>query len=79
MKIVAGFAMSIAGKRHFLDSAVNTSLLERLECSGLSMGQSGFDSSLGEDPTSAASPHEEKFRAARADAVANSGNLLALA
>jgi len=67
----------IAGKGHFLHSAVNASLFNRFESCGLGVGQAGFDAAFRENPTSVAGLNQEEFDAGFLDTITNGGDLLA--
>jgi len=77
IRVFARLSVVIACKRDMFDSTMNARFFKGFKCSGLRMGQSGLNSAFRKDPVADACPHQEEFRSAGADAVANCGNLLA--
>jgi hypothetical protein len=57
---------------------MNTRLFQSLAGSGLRVGESAFHSTFGENPSSAASLHQQEFDPVSAYAVADRCHLLAL-
>ena len=76
VRLRRALAPRVARKRRFFDAAVNSSLLERLERSGLRVGQARFGASLGKNPAPAARVDEKKFNRAATHAIADRRNLL---
>jgi hypothetical protein len=70
----------ISGERNLLDPAVNSSFLEGFNCRRLGVRKSCFRAAFGKYPTSAATGlDQQKFDNFLPDAVANRGDLFALA
>jgi hypothetical protein len=70
------FATEVTGEGDFFHPAMNPSLFKSLEGSRLGACEAGFNTTFGEDPTSAASLNQQEFDAASADAVTNRCDLL---
>ena len=69
-------AAEVADEGHFLHPAMNASLFNRLDGSGLGLRESRLDAAFGENPASTAGLNQQKFDTAFAHAITNGGDLL---
>lgn len=72
-----GFAEVVAGEGHLFDASMNAGFLECFEGSGLGLRKARLDAPFGENPAATASLYQQELQTAAADAVADSGDLLA--
>lgn len=71
-----GFATAVTSEGDFFHPAMNPSLFKSLEGSGLGVGEAGFNTAFGENPTTAAGLNQQEFDAAFTDPITNGGDLL---